>query len=212
MPLNAAIQRIQRLMGSTAFLTDGAGGSAQTDSSKGIRPGRGLLLTPPAGYTVPGRSDGGSYHIIFVNIYIYVCDDPRVLLCYQLIYDPTRWDQPPNTLGRFLRVHDDSYQRTSAVGRSVEEEKESRPKLSRPQPRLERRRGEEEKRGEKESRPGLSRPQPRLGRRRGEGEKLGGEKESRPRLSRPQRRVGRRRGEEKLGGEKESRPGLSRPD
>ena len=27
MPLNAAIQRIQRLIGSTAFLTDGAGGS-----------------------------------------------------------------------------------------------------------------------------------------------------------------------------------------
>eukprot|EP00964_Phaeocystis_antarctica_P128052 scaffold91782_cov96-Phaeocystis_antarctica.AAC.1 len=30
MPPNAAIQRMQRLMGSTAFLTDGAGGSAQT--------------------------------------------------------------------------------------------------------------------------------------------------------------------------------------
>ena len=29
--VNAAIQRIQRLMGSTAFLTDGAGGSAQTN-------------------------------------------------------------------------------------------------------------------------------------------------------------------------------------
>ena len=33
MPLNAAIQRIQRLMGSTAFLTDGVGGSAQTPKS-----------------------------------------------------------------------------------------------------------------------------------------------------------------------------------
>ena len=33
MPLNAAIQRIQRLMGFNGVLTDGAGGSAQTDLS-----------------------------------------------------------------------------------------------------------------------------------------------------------------------------------
>eukprot|EP00964_Phaeocystis_antarctica_P076758 scaffold47487_cov58-Phaeocystis_antarctica.AAC.1 len=33
MPLNAAIQRIQRLMRFNGVLTDGAGGSAQTDLS-----------------------------------------------------------------------------------------------------------------------------------------------------------------------------------
>ena len=38
MPLNAAIQRIQRLMGSTAFLTDGAGGGAQTKLSNLLGP------------------------------------------------------------------------------------------------------------------------------------------------------------------------------
>ena len=36
--LNAAIQRIQRRMGPTAFLTHGAGGSAQTKKSNGLGP------------------------------------------------------------------------------------------------------------------------------------------------------------------------------
>ena len=43
MPLNAAIQRIQRLMGSTAFLTNraggGVGGGAQTRKSNLVGPG-----------------------------------------------------------------------------------------------------------------------------------------------------------------------------
>ena len=38
MPLNAAIQRIQRLMGFNGVLTDGAGGSAQTDLSNLVGP------------------------------------------------------------------------------------------------------------------------------------------------------------------------------
>ena len=39
MPLKAAIQRIQRLMGFNGVLTDGAGGSAQTDLSNLVGPG-----------------------------------------------------------------------------------------------------------------------------------------------------------------------------
>ena len=39
MPLNAAIQRIQRLMGFNGVLTDGAGGSAQTYLSNLVGPG-----------------------------------------------------------------------------------------------------------------------------------------------------------------------------
>eukprot|EP00964_Phaeocystis_antarctica_P047044 scaffold27210_cov66-Phaeocystis_antarctica.AAC.3 len=38
MPLNAAIQRIQRLMGFNGVLTDGVGGSAQTDLSNLVGP------------------------------------------------------------------------------------------------------------------------------------------------------------------------------
>eukprot|EP00964_Phaeocystis_antarctica_P031195 scaffold17665_cov61-Phaeocystis_antarctica.AAC.6 len=38
MPLNAAIQRIQRLMGFNGVITDGAGGSAQTDLSNLVGP------------------------------------------------------------------------------------------------------------------------------------------------------------------------------
>ena len=40
-PLKAAIQRIQRLMGFNGVLTDGAGGSAQTDLSNRVGPGGG---------------------------------------------------------------------------------------------------------------------------------------------------------------------------
>ena len=36
MPLNAAIQRIQRLIGFNGVLTDGAGGNAQTYLSNGV--------------------------------------------------------------------------------------------------------------------------------------------------------------------------------
>ena len=39
MPLKAAIQRIQRLMGFNGVLTDGAGGSAQTYLSNLVGPG-----------------------------------------------------------------------------------------------------------------------------------------------------------------------------
>ena len=70
MPLNVAIQRIQRLMGSTAFLTDGAGGSAQTSSSNQVRlgpvtsstayscPGTTYELLTPAGRVVGGSQPG----------------------------------------------------------------------------------------------------------------------------------------------------------
>ena len=46
MPLNAAIQRIQRLMGFNGVLTDRAGGSAQTYLSNRFRPVRMYGETP----------------------------------------------------------------------------------------------------------------------------------------------------------------------
>ena len=57
MPLSAAIQRRQRLMSSTAFLSDGAGGSAQTLISNGVGPGCCRVAGPCRGDAgLPGRS------------------------------------------------------------------------------------------------------------------------------------------------------------
>ena len=58
MPLNAAIQRIQRLMGFNGVLTDGAGGSAQTDLSNLIGLSRHIFTAlHPHPYTLSRNSE-----------------------------------------------------------------------------------------------------------------------------------------------------------
>ena len=69
MPLNAAIQRIQRLMGFNGVLTDGAGGSAQTLKSNGFRP------AGVRGHTIVEQVVG-----------VLVCPLPQRLLTYLLTY------------------------------------------------------------------------------------------------------------------------------
>eukprot|EP00964_Phaeocystis_antarctica_P007369 scaffold3998_cov61-Phaeocystis_antarctica.AAC.1 len=55
MPLKAAIQRIQRLMGFNGVLTDGAGGSAQTDLSNRVGPMKSLHLVARAADGLPAH-------------------------------------------------------------------------------------------------------------------------------------------------------------